>query len=42
MAMSESLEKITFGDKEIYLIKTAHVSKTSVEDVDKAIEETRL
>ena len=39
MAMSESLEKITFGDKEIYLIKTAHVSKTSVEDVDKAIEE---
>ena len=39
--MSESLEKITFGDKEIYLIKTAHVSKTSVEDVDKAIEEIR-
>lgn len=39
--MSESLEKITYGDKEIYLIKTAHVSKTSVDDVDKAIEEIK-
>lgn len=37
--MSENIEKITYKDKEIYLVKTAHVSKNSIEDVKKCIEE---
>lgn len=37
--MSENIEKITYKDKEIYLVKTAHVSKNSIEDVRKCIED---
>lgn len=37
----ESIEKINYGHKEIYLIKTAHVSKNSVDDVNRTIEEVR-
>lgn len=39
--MSENIEKITYKDKEIYLVKTAHVSKNSVEDVRKTVEEIK-
>ena len=39
--MNESVEKVTYGDKDIYLVKTAHVSKTSVEDVKACIEEVK-
>ena len=31
--MNENIVKINYLDKEIYLVKTAHVSKMSVEDV---------
>ena len=37
--MSENIVKIDYLDKEIYLVKTAHVSKNSVEDVRKCVEE---
>ncbi|MBQ9424531.1 MAG: TraB/GumN family protein [Erysipelotrichaceae bacterium] len=37
--MSENIVKLEYQDKEIYLVKTAHVSKTSVEDVRSCIEE---
>lgn len=37
--MEENIEKINYLDKTIYLVKTAHVSKNSVEDVNHIIEE---
>lgn len=37
----ESIEKINYGCKEIYLIKTAHVSKNSVDDVNRTIDEVK-
>ncbi len=37
--MNENIVKTIYKDKEIYLVKTAHVSKNSVEDVRKCIEE---
>ena len=38
-AMCENIVKLNYGDKEIYLVKTAHVSKSSIEDVDKCVDE---
>lgn len=35
----ENVTKINYQDKEIYLVKTAHVSKNSVEDVKNAFDE---
>jgi len=37
--MSENVIKTTYKDKEIYLVKTAHVSKNSVEDVKQCVAE---
>lgn len=37
--MNENIVKLNYKDKEIYLIKTAHVSKNSIEDVDEAFKE---
>ena len=37
--MNENIVKLEYQDKEIYLIKTAHVSKNSVSDVDEAFNE---
>ena len=37
--MCENIVRLEYQDKEIYLVKTAHVSKTSIEDVDKCVEE---
>lgn len=37
--MNENIVKLSYKDKEIYLIKTAHVSKNSVEDVDECFNE---
>lgn len=37
--MSENIVKLNYQDKEIYLIKTAHVSKSSIEDVDTCFNE---
>ena len=37
--MNENIVKIDYQDKEIYLVKTAHVSKNSVEDVKQCVEE---
>lgn len=37
--MEENIEKLTYLDKTIYLVKTAHVSKNSVEDVNNIINE---
>lgn len=37
--MNENIVKINYKDKEIYLIKTAHVSKNSIEDVDECFKE---
>lgn len=39
--MKENCEKILYQDKEIYLVKTAHVSKTSVDDVNAVIDEVK-
>ncbi len=39
--MNENIVKLIYQDKEIYLVKTAHVSKNSVEDVKKCIEEVK-
>ena len=36
--MEENIEKLTYLDKTIYLVKTAHVSKNSVEDVNEIID----
>ena len=38
-AMNENVIKLRYEDKDLYLIKTAHVSKNSVEDVKETIEE---
>lgn len=35
--MNENIEHLIFKDKDIYLVKTAHVSKNSVEDVKETI-----
>lgn len=37
--MNENIIKVNYQEKEIYLVKTAHVSKVSVEDVKSCIEE---
>ena len=37
--MCENIVRLEYQDKEIYLVKTAHVSKTSIEDVDRCVEE---
>ena len=37
--MFENIVKIDYKDKEIYLVKTAHVSKNSVADVDECVNE---
>ncbi len=37
--MNENIVKAKYKDKDIYLVKTAHVSKNSIEDVRKCIEE---
>lgn len=37
--MNENVVKLNYKDKEIYLIKTAHVSKNSIEDVDTCFNE---
>ena len=39
--MNESIVKIDYKDKEIYLVKTAHVSKNSVLDVDECVNEVK-
>ncbi len=39
--MRENTVKLEYLDKEIYLVKTAHVSKTSIEDVDACVEEVQ-
>ena len=39
--MSENIIKLNYQDKEIYLVKTAHVSKLSVQDVKECIEEVQ-
>ncbi|MBR4422241.1 MAG: TraB/GumN family protein [Erysipelotrichaceae bacterium] len=37
--MNENIVKLEYQEKEIYLVRTAHVSRNSVEDVKKCIEE---
>jgi len=37
--MNENIVKIDYKGKEIYLVKTAHVSKNSVEDVEECVNE---
>ena len=37
--MNENIIKIDYQDKQIYLVKTAHVSKNSVADVDECVNE---
>lgn len=37
--MNENIVKLDYQDKQIYLVKTAHVSKNSIEDVRTCIEE---
>ena len=39
--MNENIVKLEYNDKEIYLVKTAHVSKNSVQDVDDCINEVK-
>lgn len=39
--MNENIVKIEYKDKEIYLVKTAHVSKNSVLDVDECVNEVK-
>ena len=39
--MNDNIEKITCKNKTIYLVKTAHVSKLSIDDVNQAIDELR-
>ena len=36
---NKNYEMIKYQDKEIYLVKTAHVSKNSIEDVEKTVAE---
>ena len=37
--MCENIVKLNYQDKQMYLVKTAHVSKSSVEDVERCIDE---
>ena len=37
ISMNENIVKIEYNEKEIYLVKTAHVSKNSVQDVDDCV-----
>lgn len=39
--MNENIVKVNYKDKEIYLVKTAHVSKNSVNDVKECIREVK-
>ena len=39
--MSENIVKLNYQDKQIYLVKTAHVSKSSVEDVIECVKEVK-
>ncbi|MBR4462860.1 MAG: TraB/GumN family protein [Erysipelotrichaceae bacterium] len=39
--MNDNIAKLEYQDKEIYLVKTAHVSRNSVEDVKECIEEVQ-
>ncbi len=39
--MNENIVKVNYKDKEIYLVKTAHVSKNSIADVRECIEEVK-
>ena len=41
IGMNENIEKVLYQDKEIYLVKTAHVSKNSVEDVKNCADEIK-
>ena len=37
--MNENIIKLNYQDKEIYLVKTAHVSKNSLQDVQNCFDE---
>ena len=39
--MNENIVKLNYKDKEIYLVKTAHVSKNSINDVKECIGEVK-
>ena len=39
--MNENIVKVNYKDKEIYLVKTAHVSKNSINDVRECIDEVK-
>lgn len=39
--MNENIVKLNYKDKEIYLVKTAHVSKNSIADVDECVNEVK-
>ncbi len=39
--MNENIAKVNYKDKEIYLVKTAHVSKNSINDVKQCIDEVK-
>ncbi len=39
--MNENILKVNYKDKEIYLVKTAHVSKNSINDVKECISEVK-
>lgn len=39
--MNENIVKVNYKDKEIYLVKTAHVSKNSINDVKQCIDEVK-
>lgn len=39
--MNENIVKLNYQNKEIYLVKTAHVSKNSVEDVNECLNEIK-
>lgn len=39
--MNENIVKVNYKDKEIYLVKTAHVSKNSINDVRECINEVK-
>ena len=39
--MNENIVKLNYKDKEIYLVKTAHVSKNSLEDAQNTLNEVK-
>ena len=39
--MNENVIKTEYQDKEIWIVKTAHISKTSVEDVRETVAEVQ-